>query len=85
MATSINPATKVNLGILGVLIVASASAAAYATSIKNSVDAMATSIDKNTKVVETLAEQSRIDGQTLAVLRAQVVTLEKRIDYLDKR
>ena len=84
MASSIDTTTKVNLGILGTLVIMAASGAFYFGGLK----AQAASVDQSLKSMRLALDRNTTEiskGNTLdAVMLARMVELERRIGEIER-
>lgn len=87
---TIDQTTKVNLGILGTLLVSAVGGAAFMSSLKTSVDSMAqgltevkTAIDRNTHQIANDGREQAVMQATLAAQADTIRSLTKRVEVLE--
>lgn len=82
--TTIDNATKVNLGILITLVGAFTGGAAYLGSMRGEFVQVRQSIDRMEKAFEKLASQAQMDGRDLTGVKAKLLDLERRIEKIEQ-
>lgn len=82
-ANSITSATKVNLGILGTMLVATATSVLYLSSLNSSVDNLSRNLDQVKAAIDRNTMQLATDSRALAVLETIVGTIDRRVIALE--
>ena len=85
MAGSIDKTTKVNLGILGSLVVVAAYGSFYLSSLNTSVQSMDASLKEVKRALDRNTGQIIHDGKALVVLQTQFQGLERRVHALENK
>lgn len=83
-ANTIDKTTKVNLGILGTLLVSAVGGAAYLTTLNSNVVAVVEGQDELKHAIDRNTEQLMNDGKALAVLDTLVKTIDRRVGELER-
>lgn len=83
-ATTIDKATKVNLGILGTLVVSAVGGGIYLGTLRTEFGEVKASIGRMERSIDKIAAQAQVDGRDLAMVRARLDALELRIQALEK-
>lgn len=84
MATTIDQATKVNIGILGTMIVSVIGATIYLSTLQVNVAHISTTLGEVKDAINRTNLQLTIDGKSLAVLETLVQSIERRVSLLEK-
>jgi Tfp pilus assembly protein PilO len=83
--TTIDQATKVNLGILGTLLVSVIGATIYLSTLQVNVAHISSTLSEVKSAIDRTNLQLSMDGKTLAVLETLVQSIERRVDALEKQ
>ncbi len=83
--TTIDQTTKVNLGILGTLLVSAVGGAAYLATLRTSVDGMNATLKDVKLAIDRNTHQITSDGRKMAELKAQIADMQRRITSLEGR
>jgi len=81
----IDQTTKVNIGILGTLLVSAVGGAAYLASLKTSVDTMGEALQDVKQAIDRNTHQIANDGRQMAELKAQLEAVKARLASLERK
>jgi hypothetical protein len=84
MATTIDQATKVNIGILGTLLISVVGATIYLSTLQVNVAHISTTLSEVKSAIDRTNLQLSLDGKALAVLETLVQSIERRVSELEK-
>lgn len=82
--TTIDQATKVNLGILGTLLVSVIGATIYLSTLQVNVAHISSTLSEVKSAIDRTNLQMSLEGKSLAVLQALVQSIERRVELLEK-
>ena len=85
MANSIDTTTKVNIGILGTLLVSTIGGTFFFASLQGSVEAMSENLRDVKTAIDRNTAQIASDGRELGVLQAHVNSLLQRVTQLESK
>jgi Tfp pilus assembly protein PilO len=81
---TIDQATKVNLGILGTLLVSVIGATVYLSTLQVNVAHISSTLSEVKSAIDRTNLQMSLEGKSLAVLQALVQSIERRVELLEK-
>lgn len=82
--TTIDQATKVNLGILGTMIVSVIGATLYLSTLQVNVAHISSTLGEVKDAINRTNMQLAVDGKSLAVLETLVQAIQRRVELLEK-
>lgn len=85
MPNTIDPTTKVNIGILGTLLASAIGGAAYLATLRTSVDGMNKTLQDVKLAIDRNTHQIANDGRHLAELKAQIEGLKARVESIERK